>query len=85
MRIDCARHVDLGEAAAGVEEAVGTRAVAKMPDDLPRVVDAVSGRCECARHVDLGEAVIGGICGRASSHRGDDEKGDYGKHSPTGI
>ena len=58
-RIECARHVDLGEAAAGVEEAVGTRAVAKNPDDLPRVVDARSVRIECARHVDLGEAAAG--------------------------
>ena len=42
LRSECARHVDLGEAAAGVEEAVGTRAVAKTTDDLPRVVDAVA-------------------------------------------
>src|SRR5215213_3238978 len=41
------------------QEAVGTRAVEKPTDDLPRVVDALSERLGCARHVDLGEAAAG--------------------------
>jgi len=55
-RRKCARHVELGEATAGVEEAVATRAVEKIPDDLPRVVDAVGLRNFCACYVELGKA-----------------------------
>ena len=43
-RRECARHVDLGEAAAGVEEAVVTRAVVKPTDDLPRIINASGER-----------------------------------------
>jgi hypothetical protein len=45
-RLECARHVDLGEAAAGIKEAVerSTQAVLKITDDLPRVVDAIGAR-----------------------------------------
>ena len=38
-RIECAGHVELGEAPAGVEEAVAARAVEKPADDPPRAVD----------------------------------------------
>src|SRR5215213_2680969 len=58
----CARHVDLGEAAAGAEEPVDAAprvGFDKRTDDLPRVVDAASECSECARHVDLGEAAAG--------------------------
>src|SRR5262249_3091650 len=47
--------VELGEDAAGIEEAVPPRAVVKTPDDLPCVVDAEGQRKECPGHVDLGE------------------------------
>jgi hypothetical protein len=43
-RKHCAGHVELGEAPAGVEEAVGARAVGKPSDDLPGIVDATSLR-----------------------------------------
>ena len=52
-----AGHVNVGEVAASVEEAMsGTGAVAKDPNDLPTVVDAARTRIDCAGHVDLGEA-----------------------------
>src|SRR5260370_18708157 len=50
---DCAGHVELGEAAADVEEAVGARAVGKKPDDLRRVVDAEGHRRGCAWHIEF--------------------------------
>ena len=81
-RMVCARHIDLDEVAAGVEEAVGE---ARITDDLPRVVDAGGDRIDFARHIDLGQIEIGSICGRASSPRSEEEKGNYGKHSPIGI
>jgi hypothetical protein len=49
----CPGHVDLGEAAAAVEEAMD---VARLPDDLPRVVDAVGVRVGKSGHVDGGQA-----------------------------
>jgi hypothetical protein len=49
----------LGEAPAGVEEAVGARGILKIPDDLTRVVDAEGDRIERARHIDWGEAPAG--------------------------
>ena len=58
-RKDCAGHIDLGEAAAGVEKTVGARAIVETPDDLPRVVDAAGCGRNCARDIDLGEAAAG--------------------------
>src|SRR5215213_5513866 len=43
----------------GSQEAVATRAVGKITDDLPRVIDAPSLRKECAWYVDLGKAAAG--------------------------
>ena len=53
------RHIDLGEAAAGVEKAVLARVVAKEPDDLSRAVDAIGICGTRPGHVDLGEAAAG--------------------------
>ena len=52
----CAGHVDSGEAATAVEEAVPSEIVKEIPDYLSRVVDAVGLREECAGHVDSGKA-----------------------------
>src|SRR6266446_2832264 len=56
---DCAWHVELGETAAGVEEAVAAHAVVKEPDDLCCVVDTEGSRKGCTRHVEWGEAAAG--------------------------
>jgi hypothetical protein len=47
---------DLREGPSGVDEAVGARAVGKISDDLPLVVDAGRLRLSCAGHLDLDEA-----------------------------
>jgi hypothetical protein len=56
----CAGHVELSEAAAGVEEGVAARAVgSKEPDDLRGVVNAEGSRKGCAGHVEWGEDAAG--------------------------
>ena len=64
------REIDLSEAAAGVKETVVVLAVlsSKIPDDLPRVVDARGRRRECTGYIDLSEGVRGSMsqmdCGK---------------------
>jgi hypothetical protein len=53
-----AGHVDGGEAAAGIEEAVlGDRG--ELPHDLSSVINAIGLRNACARNIDGGEAAAG--------------------------
>lgn len=48
IRPACAGHIDLGERAPGIEEAVGACAVVEGPHDLSRIVDAENVRKCCA-------------------------------------
>jgi hypothetical protein len=54
--------------AAGVEKAVEARVVAKLPDDLPRVVDA-EAYVTLAPGVEFGEGVSGRIAAELGASR----------------